>query len=73
MPVRIVPQPHADAEGLARHHLAGVRDQLHLQRAHTLRAGLPVMGRVGLGIASPGSLRRTLRARTLCGVDRHGG
>ena len=73
MPVRIVPQPHADAEGLARHHLAGVRDQLHLQRAHALRAGLPVQGRVGLGIASPGSLRRTLRARALCGIDRHGG
>ena len=73
MPVRIVSQAHADAEGLARHHLAGVRDQLHLQRAHALRAGLPVQGRVGLGIASPGSLRRTLRARTLCGVDRHGG
>ena len=73
MPVRIVPQPHADAEGLARHHLAGIRDQLHLERAHALRAGLPVQGRVGLGIASPGSLRRTLRARALCGIDRHGG
>ena len=73
MPVRIVPQPHADAEGLARHHLAGIRDQLHLQRAHALRAGLPVQGRVSLGIASPGSLRRTLRARALCGIDRHGG
>ncbi len=49
--VRIVPQQHAYAEGLARHHLSGIRDQLHLQRAHALRAGLPVQGRVGLGIA----------------------
>ena len=71
MPVRIVPQPHADAEGLTRHHLAGIRNQFYLQRAHALRAGLPVQGGIGLRIASPGGLRRTLRARALCGIDRH--
>ena len=67
MPVRIVPQPHADAEGLTRHHLAGIRNQFYLQRAHALRTGLPFQGGIGLRIASPGGLR----ARALCGIDRH--
>ena len=73
MPVRIVSQAHADAEGLTRHHLAGVRDQLHLQRTHALRASLPAQGSIGLRIASPGGLRRPLRACALCSIDRHGG
>ena len=61
VPVGIVPQPQPHPEGLARHHLGGIGNQLHLQRTHPLRAGFPV-----------GGCRLAPRRRRPCGRSRRG-